>query len=558
MITLEQLMLDHCPTMMLLVDPVTLQIMMANRFAGQRLGYSREVLQTMSITDVESSLQDVFYWEDVRNGQYQNIENQEGLYQCADDSLLTVTKKIQAVTHEGCQLMLVLARDIQNERRVEDTLEHTLSQLRATLESTGNGILVIDWQGKISSMNRLFSKMWNIPEEMLQERQDVAILDLMVSQVTEADACRSHLSGILGVDETEAIFQLKDGRVFESRSRPQHLGEHIVGRVFGFDDITAAKLAEQALRDSRDRLEERVLERTTDLRAANQRLEEKKLQQEALIGKLEAAQNQLLQSEKMASIGQLAAGVAHEINNPVGFVNSNLGTLQRYVNGMLRLLAAYESIEVSADDSALQEISRLKQEIDIQFLSEDIGSLLDESLDGLDRVKRIVQDLKNFSHVDKQEYELASLEAGLDSTLNVVWNELKYKAKVIKEYAGIPQIECLPSQLNQVFMNLLINAAHAIESQGQIIVRTGQDATHIWVEVEDSGKGIPPENLERIFEPFFTTKPVGKGTGLGLSLAYGIVAKHGGCIKVSSELGKGSIFRVVLPLNPHFAESAES
>ena len=185
--------------------------------------------------------------------------------------------------------------------------------------------------------------------------------------------------------------------------------------------------------------------------------------------------------------------------------------------------------------------------MDIGYLREDIGNLLEESLDGLQRVKRIVQDLKDFSHVDKSELVWANLETGLDSTLNVVWNELKYKAKVVKEYANTPQIECYPSQLNQVFMNLLINAAHAIEDKGQITIRTGFDENNLWVEVEDTGQGIPPEHLGRIFEPFFTTKPVGKGTGLGLSLAYSIVNKHHGHIEVSSRPGTGTTFRVVLP-----------
>jgi two-component system, NtrC family, sensor kinase len=210
-------------------------------------------------------------------------------------------------------------------------------------------------------------------------------------------------------------------------------------------------------------------------------------------------------------------------------------------------LATYEEKEASLVDEVVQEIRQLKKEIDADYLREDIGNLLAESLDGLDRVKRIVQDLKNFSHVDKKELELARLENGLDSTLNVVWNELKYKATVVKEYGDTPQIECFPSQLNQVFMNLLINAVHAIEEQGQITIRTGYDDDNVWAEVEDTGKGIAPEHLARIFDPFFTTKPVGQGTGLGLSLSYGIVNKHGGRIDVKSEVGRGSVFRVWLP-----------
>jgi PAS domain S-box-containing protein len=549
MSSLERLMLDHSPSMMLLVEPKELRIVMANHGAAQTLGYPDEALLTMTITDIESSLPDVFYWEDVRNGQYLDINGQEGLYQCADASLLTVIKSVRVVAHDGQPLLLVQARDIQNERQVEDALEQTLSQLRATLESTGNGILVIDWHGRIASMNRLFSTMWNIPEDLLLEHNDAAILELMTTQVLEADACRTRLQAIVDSIETEELVRLKDGRVFECKSRPQYLGEHIVGRVFGYNDITERTRAEEALRESRDKLEERVRERTADLESANASLLAEKTRQTELIKKLEEAQNQLLQSEKMASIGQLAAGVAHEINNPVGFVNSNLGTLQRYVNDMLRLLTAYEQLEGSLVDDLLVDIRQLKKEIDAPYMREDIGVLLTESLDGLQRVRRIVQDLKEFSHVDRSELERVKLETGLDSTLNVVWNELKYKAKVVKEYGDTPQIECFPSQLNQVFMNLLINAAHAIEERGLITIRTGSDAENVWVEVEDTGKGIAPEHLGRIFEPFFTTKEVGKGTGLGLSLSYGIVSKHRGHIEVISEVGHGSLFRVVLPRN---------
>ncbi|SFU73472.1 ATP-binding protein [Pseudoduganella namucuonensis] len=548
--SLPQLMLDHCPNMMLLVRPDDLGIAVVNRVASQVLGYSEERLLGMCITDIESSLQDVFYWEEVRNGQYDAIDAQEGQYQCADGALLTVAKSIHVIHHEGAPLLLVQARDIQHQQQVEDALEQTLSQLQATLESTGNGILVLDWHGKITSMNRLCSAMWRIPEELLLAGNDEAILGFLSAQVLEADVCRGRLREVLDRGEAEDLFRLTDGRVFECKSRPQYLGERIIGRVFGYTDITERKLAEEALRQSRDRLEERVLERTADLRLANATLQTEKARQQDLIGKLGEAQSQLLQSEKMASIGVLAAGVAHEINNPVGFVNSNLGSLQRYTRDLFRLLDAYQEREACLAPADSEHMRRLKLEIDADFLREDLDSLLAESLDGLDRVKRIVQDMKEFSHVDGGGRQQADLEAGLDSTLNVVWHEIKYKAEVVKEYGAPPAIECYPSQLNQVFMNLLINAAHAIEEHGRITVRTGHDGANVWVEIEDTGKGIAPEHLSRIFEPFFTTKPIGQGTGLGLSLSYGIVQKHGGAIEVRSEVGAGTVFRVVLPTHP--------
>lgn len=544
---LARLMLDHSTEMLLLVNPASLQIVMASAPVARTLGYSLEQLQGLAITEVESALQDVFYWEDVRGGQYLEVQSQEGQYRCADGELLTVSKSVRLIEHEGAPLLLVQAVQTQSERKAEDALAHTLSQLRATLESTGNGILVIGWQGRIDSMNRLFGKMWEISDDLLDSHDDARILGFVAGRVIESELLHARLGAIVDKGETEDLLHHQDGRVFEVSSRPQYLGEQIIGRVFGFHDITQRTLAEEALRESRDMLEQRVLARTADLNAANETLVQERERQAALIKRLEEAQNQLLQSERMASIGQLAAGVAHEINNPVGFVNSNLGSLQRYVTDMLRLLSVYEQAEEAMPGAAVQEIRQVKEDIDVEFLREDVASLLSESLDGLKRVTRIVQDLKDFSHVDEAERQWADLEAGLESTLRVVWNELKFKAEVVKEFGGIPPIECFPFQLNQVFMNLLVNASHAIEERGTITIRTGHDDRQLWVEVQDSGKGIRPENLTRIFEPFFTTKPVGQGTGLGLSLSYGIVQKHDGHIEVKSELGHGTTFRIILP-----------
>ncbi|SFN35719.1 His Kinase A (phospho-acceptor) domain-containing protein [Formivibrio citricus] len=255
-------------------------------------------------------------------------------------------------------------------------------------------------------------------------------------------------------------------------------------------------------------------------------------------------QRLLLQSEKMAAVGQLAAGVAHEINNPIGFVISNMTSLERYVKELMQLLALHEQ----TDSAAQQQIAAYRKQIDFDYLREDVFALLNESKDGLMRVKKIVQNLKDFSHAGDSVWQDADLHKGLDSTLNLVWNELKYKATIHKEYGDLPSVECLPQEINQVFLNLLVNAGHAIDGHGEITIRTGTREDEAWVEIADNGCGIPPENLSRIFDPFFTTKPVGKGTGLGLSLSYGIVQKHGGRIDVSSECGKGTTFRVYLPV----------
>lgn len=263
-----------------------------------------------------------------------------------------------------------------------------------------------------------------------------------------------------------------------------------------------------------------------------------------LAGKLEelaATQGKLLQSEKLAGIGQLAAGVAHEINNPVGFVKSNLSTLKDYNRQLLALLDTGRKQPLTDDDFA---------RIDYDYLREDIPVLLAESQDGLGRVQKIVADLKDFSRIDHAEMAAADLNAGIESTLNVVWNELKYKAEVVREFGELSPVTCIAAQINQVVMNLLVNAAHAIKTRGTITVRTAQVDDFVRIEVCDTGEGIAPEHLGRIFDPFFTTKPVGKGTGLGLSLSYDIVTKHGGRIEVDSTVGSGTCFRVFLPLTP--------
>lgn len=264
---------------------------------------------------------------------------------------------------------------------------------------------------------------------------------------------------------------------------------------------------------------------------------------------LQTSHAQLLQAEKLASIGQLAAGVAHEINNPVGYVYSNLRTLQKYIDNLYQMLDSYEQLEsLVSDQNALKTVQALKQELDIEYLKDDVRSLVSESCEGISRVKGIVQDLKDFSHVDEAEWQWADLARGLNSTLNIVSNEIKYKAEVVKEYSDLPEVECLASQINQVFMNLLVNAAHAIEEHGTITVRTGIEDNGAWVAINDTGKGIDAETQKKIFDPFFTTKPVGTGTGLGLSLSYSIMQKHHGKISVDSKPGHGSTFRIWLPL----------
>ena len=324
-----------------------------------------------------------------------------------------------------------------------------------------------------------------------------------------------------------------------------------------FANSLERRRAGDALKRANAELELRVAGRTRELREqiAERRSIEAALQQrnselEGLNRKLAGAQSQLLQSEKMASVGQLAAGVAHEINNPIGYVHSNLTSLTGYLQDIFLVFDAYERFECSLAGTPvdLAPIQSIKRRIEIDYLRKDIANLMAESIEGITRVEKIVRDLKDFSHVDQAEWQVVDLHTGLDSTLNVVWHELKYKAELVKDYGELPAVECLPFQINQVFMNLLVNAAQAIEQHGTITIRSGCEDGQVRVAISDSGKGIDPRQLNRIFEPFFTTKPVGIGTGLGLSVSYGIIQKHGGSIDVESEPGRGSTFTVRLPV----------
>lgn len=312
-------------------------------------------------------------------------------------------------------------------------------------------------------------------------------------------------------------------------------------------------------------LEQRVQQRTAELAEANAELQTRaddlhreKVEQQQLNRLLREAHAQLLQSEKMASIGQLAAGVAHEINNPVGYVYANLGSLAHYLEGLLRLVDAYEASETQFQGAALEAIGQLKRDIELDYMRDDLPSLLHESREGVGRVRQIVQDLKDFSHVDEAEWQWADLHQGLHSTLNIVSSELKYKADVVQELGELPPVECMPSQLNQVFMNLLVNAAQAMDARGVITLRSGCTGNEVWIQVADNGSGIAPALQARIFDPFFTTKPVGKGTGLGLSLSYGIVRKHGGRIDLVSAPGQGTTFTVTLPVKQAAAANMDA
>lgn len=275
---------------------------------------------------------------------------------------------------------------------------------------------------------------------------------------------------------------------------------------------------------------------------------------------LQKMRNIMLQSEKMASIGQLTAGVAHEINTPTGYVANNLKTLEKYQIEFNRLIKTYRDLlsalkltenksGLSQDcQSKIEEIETLHKDMEIDFLLEDVLDLIGDCRQGAERIKTIVTDLKAFAHPGDEAMKFTDINQGLATTLNVVYNELKYKAELQTEFGPTSNVMAVSQQLNQVFMNLLINAAQSIEKNGQIFVKTRENNGFVEIVISDTGCGIPEKDLNRIFDPFYTTKPIGKGTGLGMHIARDIIQKHRGDILVQSQVGKGTTFTVRLPV----------
>ena len=290
-------------------------------------------------------------------------------------------------------------------------------------------------------------------------------------------------------------------------------------------------------------LEERVIERTRELSKAYDQLKQ--------------SQMQLIQSEKMASLGQMVAGVAHEINTPLAYCHSNIDLVKEQLPEVLTLFKEFVNFpnlletpesEQQSFKEELGKIQELMSSFERDGVLDEMEVLLDGSLSGLDQISEMVKSLKDFSRLDQHKIENSDLNKGLDSVLVIANNVLKDKVTIVKEYSDIPKISCSPSQLNQVFLNLIVNAAQAIEKQGTITLRTYTADHCVNIAIEDDGKGIPDHILPRIFDPFFTTKEIGKGTGLGLSIAYKIVQQHAGNITVQSEVGRGARFTVSIPI----------
>jgi PAS domain S-box-containing protein len=474
---------------------------------------------------------------------------------------------------DGCSDTLEVFQEIGPEKGNQEKINFLAGIVNHTPES----VIATDQEGRIKYVNPGTEKMFGYPaKELLDQELEILTTELYKERI-QNEIYKTAASGRVWTGEL--LNRRKDGKLFYVSTSVSKMADregNFIALVWFQRDITQTKRYQEemikieqekaetlrilhenetAINRSLNKAKRELQEKNLELEKRTHELEGEKKRLKEAYEKLNQIQAQLIQSEKLASLGQLSAGVAHELNNPIGFVHSNLGTLDEYVQDLKKLLTEYVELEqrMSAHGQCaepLRQIRELKRNIGLDHILEDFDKLINESKEGTSRVKNIVQNLKNFSYMDKGELQLADLNQGIESTLSIVHNELKYRAEVIKEYGSLPQIACFPQQLNQVFMNLLVNAAQAIETKGTIRIKTYQRGTEVVVEISDDGVGIPKENLKHIFEPFFTTKEVGKGTGLGLSVVYGIIQNHKGKIEVESGIKKGSTFRVILPLNP--------
>lgn len=402
--------------------------------------------------------------------------------------------------------------------------------LSKILDVAADGMRVIDKNFNVVQINKTFATMMGMEQKDILGKK---CHDIFWGPRCDTEDCpmRQVMAGKKRV-EYEAVKESPAGVIMNCWviAVPLHdTSGQLVGILGSYRNITERIEAEHAI--------EKALEETRkfaeELALANDTLKQ--------------SQAQILQQEKMASVGQLAAGVAHEINNPMGFISSNLSSLEKYLERLTGFIRTLE--KKLPQDPPDEEIAALRKQLKIDYIMEDAVHLVEESLDGAGRVKKIVQGLKNFSRVDQAERLPTDINECLDTTLNIIWNELKYKCEVKKEYGELPMTVCNPQQLNQMFMNLLVNAAQAIENKGEIRITTWADQEWVYTRISDNGCGIPQDKIKRIFEPFYTSKAVGKGTGLGLSIVYDIVVKnHHGDIQVESEEGKGTSFTVKIPV----------
>lgn len=515
----------------------------------------------------------------------------ECAYEDTRQFLGDLERKLQSRSLAFSNAIHKLQNEVAERRQVEEELQKEREFLKALLNSVDAGIIACDAEGNITLFNRATREFYGLPDSALSPSEWSNYYELYYPEKTtaisedEMPLLRALNGEAIGGEQMAIVPQQGKTRIVLASGEAIFDPEgHKIGAMIVLHDITESQQKQQALSESSREKNELI----ASLQAQAEQLQQA-LQQ------LQRTQTQLIQSEKMSSLGQLVAGVAHEINNPVNFIYGNIAHANDYLRDLLELLSLYQQYY----PNPVSEIEELEEDIDLSFLRLDLPKLLDSMKVGAERIRQIVQSLRNFSRLNEAQMKRVNLHEGLDSTLLVVENRFKDEAgnaliKVVKDYSDLPKVECYPSQLNQGILNILNNAIDALESvvpshssvvtgdsslrtdlntygqipnsqgqrtndQGLLTNDQGQMTIQIRTEVvgdrlaviriQDNGPGMSPEVKEKIFNPFFTTKPVGKGTGLGLSVAYQIIVnKHGGVLNCYSELGHGTEFVIHLPI----------
>jgi two-component system NtrC family sensor kinase len=540
-------LVQNANSIILKMDPEG-KVTFFNEFAQMFFGYTEEEMLGRSVVGTivpetgSSGLDPDFMIKDIGINPEKYITNEnENMRRNGERVWVAWTNKAIRDGNGKVIEILCIGNDITERRRLEILLSESEERYRRLFETANDAIVLLEKrEGNITHANPATEKMlgYSLKESIGNKLQDIGVLlDMSDFQTTMQNL---NMSGIINYNDVP--IKTKSG---------QHIDTdiYLVDRArlvqCNIRDITERKRAEDALKKNREELIKK-----------NQEIEESRKNTQLTLERLGAAyeelkttQAKIIQQEKMASIGLLAAGVAHEINNPMAFIASNLGTLDKYIRRLKDFIQAQsEAIKSFKTTDAIKKLEKKRKELKLDYTINDIDLLVKESRDGSERVQKIVQGLNRFSRVDDAEYKDANINECIESSINIVWNELQHKATLHKDYGNLPPTKCYPQKLNQVFINLLINAIQAIEKKGKITIKTWEKDGSIWVTVFDTGCGIPRENQSKIFEPFFTTKEVGMGTGLGLSISYEIMQRHKGEISFESKEGKGTTFTIRIPV----------